>query len=248
MILTYHEIEPRFSGDLYRVTSENLEKHLGFLAELRSQGTSEPDEVPVTFDDGHLSNYHYGVPLLQKYALQAIFFVPAGWVGVKKTVMEWEQIRELLRLGYQVQSHTWSHPLLTHCSDSRLQTELKGSRQTLEDKLGVAVEKLSVPYGRWDRRVLCACAQAGYKQVYTSDPWLCMKRLGLLNLSGRLTVRSTTGSAQLRRFLEAKGPSLFALRAPHLIKQDVRQLLGDGVYHRLWCRFARRDEPRGDGL
>jgi peptidoglycan/xylan/chitin deacetylase (PgdA/CDA1 family) len=247
MVLTYHEIEAQRSGDLYRVSYEQLEAHLALLAQLFSSG-EPPSLPPVTFDDGHLSNFHYGVPLLQKYALQATFFVPAGWIGTKPAAMTWQHLREIGSLGYQIQSHSWSHPLLTRCSDSRLQGELERSKKTLEDKLGSQVEAISIPHGRWNHRVLDACDWAGYKRVYTSDPWLSAEQRQGVRLAGRLTVRSTMDPVQLRRFLRAQGISLMLLRAPYVIKEGFRRLVGDRLYHRLWCSFARREEPRGEGL
>ena len=81
----------------------------------------------------------FGIPLLDTYGFRATFFVPASWVEVRDTTMSWSQLRELISMGHRVQSHSSSHPALTHCSDVQLRQELEGSRLLLEDKLGTRV-------------------------------------------------------------------------------------------------------------
>jgi len=44
--------------------------------------------------------------------------------------------------------HSWSHPLLTHCSDESLLEELLRSRQEIEQRLGKQVEALRSPGGQ----------------------------------------------------------------------------------------------------
>ena len=80
------------------------------------------------------------------------------------------ELKELLARGHAVQAHGWSHKMLTQCSPAELYDELRRSKETLEDVLGASVDTMSLPHGRWNRQVLAACSQAGYKKVYTSDP------------------------------------------------------------------------------
>jgi peptidoglycan/xylan/chitin deacetylase (PgdA/CDA1 family) len=244
LVLTYHEIVPERSSDLYALTCAQLAQHFRVLKRI----TAERVFPRVTFDDGHFSNYLYALPQLKQYGLRATFFVPPSRVENGTKWLTWQHLRELLSFGHEVQSHSWSHPLLVSCSAFRLHNELRRSKEVLEDKLGVGVNALSVPYGRWDSRVLQECAMVGYKRVYTSDPWMLPNAPYGIQVVGRLTVRRTMDSKHLERFMTAEGLSLQLLRAPYRAKQVLKQLLGDRTYHRLWCCFARRDEPRGEGL
>jgi len=194
----------------------------------------------VTFDDGHISNYHLALPLLEKYHIRSIFFITTEWIGAESRMSE-QHLRELLGRGHQVESHSCSHAFLPDCSDEQLRNELTNSRRRLEDVISSPVTAVSVPYGRWDRRVLRACLNAGYCQVYTSDPWLSAAvRQGIL-VKGRLTVRNSVDAAQLRRLLTATGLAKARLQVPFKMKKALKLCIGDRMYHRLWHAVASRD-------
>ena len=240
MIVTYHQLERESSGDLYKVTCSQIEEHFQLFRQLH--------DIELSFDDGHFSNFEYGVPLLQKYGFRALFFVPASWVEKREGTMSWSQLRELISMGHHVQSHSASHAALTHCSDAQLQQELEGSRLLLEDKLGVRVDCISAPYGRWDRRVLRACRGSGYSHVFTSDPWLSRGIREGIEVIGRLTVRRTMSTPHIRELLTARGWNRMLLQSPFILKQALRKSIGDRMYHKLWCWFANRHEPAGYGF
>jgi hypothetical protein len=235
--LTYHELELQSVPDLYRVSCTLFEKHLVVLRALDTTYS----QYHVTFDDGHISNYDLGLPLLEKYGMRSIFFITTEWIGVQDR-MSGQQLRELLVQGHQIGSHSCSHVFLPLCSDSKLLNELYYSRKELEDVLGSAVTDVSLPYGRWDRRVLRACLKAGYSQVYTSDPWLSPIMREGIAVAGRLTLRNSVDAVQLRRLLMAKGITRARLQVPYRMKQALKLCIGDRMYHRVWHAFANRNE------
>jgi len=47
----------------------------------------------------------------------------------------------------------------------------------------------------------------------------------------------------VRRLLTAEGSSTLLLRAPYFMKQTLRGVVGDRMYHRIQRRFAPPDEP-----
>jgi peptidoglycan/xylan/chitin deacetylase (PgdA/CDA1 family) len=189
----------------------------------------------VAFDDGHASQYQHAVPLLRG---SAMFFVTAGWMGSMPGHMSWDQVREIAGLGHEIQSHGWSHKLLTECSDTELKEELERSKATLIDRLGMQVEAISLPGGAWDARTFEACAKAGYRRVYISDPWFGEQERNGVLVIGRLMLRRTTTAGHLKRLLEAEGKPLSSVRFPYQLRQALRASLGDRLYHRLWCLAA----------
>jgi peptidoglycan/xylan/chitin deacetylase (PgdA/CDA1 family) len=140
-----------------------------------------------------------------------------------------------------VQSHGWSHKFLTGCDDHDLKHELKMSRQTLEDRLGDRVEEISIPGGRWDARVLRACADAGYRRVYVSEPWIATEMFGVKVL-GRFMVRNTTSLQQFERIVRGDKALLRKMKMRFQIRRGIVNLVGDDRYHRLWCRLTGYNE------
>lgn len=243
MILAYHEISAQASNYIYAVTVRQLEEHLQVSAELCS---GEQPKIPapvVTFDDGHISNYRYALPLLEKYSRRAIFFVTVGWAGIREEFMDWSQLRQLVAQGHGVASHGWSHIPLTRCTPAEAREELRRSKLTLEDRLGIAAEDVSFPHGRWDRSVLGLCAELGYRRVYTSNPWVpCRKQEGV-ELLGRLMMRRTICAAEFRRLLTLGRTGRAIRHAEYKAKEALRRILGDRMYHRLWGLMAGRYDP-----
>lgn len=237
-ILAYHELSSDHTNYRYALSCRQFENHLQLVAQLQEHSDDHKSPLALSFDDGHISNYTHALPLLEKYNRKAIFFVIAGRIGKHKEFMNWKQLREIVSLGHQVESHSWSHKFLTDCSGSGLREELARSRETLEQQLGVAVQALSAPHGRWDRRVLRACADAGYRRLYTSDPWSPSRTLEQVDLVGRLIMVQSMDASRLTNWL-AMGRTQAALyRTEYALKRSAQRLLGSKIYYRLWTRFS----------
>ncbi len=246
--LAYHEVFPEPSQYLYAVTIAQLDEHLRLISTLSAGANPKIPPVEVTFDDGHISNYRNALSALEKNSRRATFFVTAGWTGVRQGFMDWSHLRELVCLGHAVQSHGWSHVPLTGCTPSAAEEELRRSRQVLEDHLGVAVDALSLPHGRWNARVLDLCAQAGYRRVFTSNPWMRPEVRNGIEVRGRLTLWKTTDERRLARLLTLSPGARAARRAQVRAKEMLQRLLGDPLYHRLWCLLARRGGLESAGI
>ncbi len=242
MVLAYHRITPKESGYLYSVTSDQLDAHLEVVAELQGDSQCGGFSTEITFDDGHRSNYVEGLERLQKHSVRATFFVVAGWMSSQHGYMTWPDLRELVSLGHHVQSHGWTHRFLTACSKSELQEELERSKHTLEDQLGVCVDTISIPHGRWNDRVLKGCAAAGYRRVYSSNPWMPRQQREGVELIGRYMVRRSLQPQQLRRLLAGDPAFLFLLRSQYRLKEALKRAMGDSAYHRLWSLFAASED------
>lgn len=149
--------------------------------------TTEKNEgkcmVAITFDDAFLSVVENAVPILREYELSAGIFVPVDNLGQKprwqipencpdkdEIVMTKEQIAELDKEGFEIFSHTLSHPVLTRIEDGRLQAELVESKQALEEIVGHEVLGISYPHGACDARVREVARKAGYKLGFTIEP------------------------------------------------------------------------------
>jgi peptidoglycan/xylan/chitin deacetylase (PgdA/CDA1 family) len=238
-VLAYHEVMPE-SAYAYCVTCGSFAQHLALFGSV-AKASSPKLPVRITFDDGERSQYLNAAPLLAEHGILATYFVTPGLIGTAAKFLGWDELKALQNAGHSIQSHGWSHKFLTSCSDAELAHELLASRQLLEDKLGVLVQEISVPGGRWNRRVIKACAEAGYRRVYVSDPWVAENMFGI-QVIGRLMVRRSTTVAELHKIIEQDRYALGKMRIRSQVKQAIVGLMGDGLYHRLWCRLTGYNE------
>jgi peptidoglycan/xylan/chitin deacetylase (PgdA/CDA1 family) len=239
LYLLYHELRPASSDYSYVVETTTFEQHLNLFRQVReTEGCSLWPEI--TFDDGHISNFEYAMPILQSRGFIARFFITVGWTGQKHGYMGWQELRELHGLGQMIGAHGWSHTLLTHCSKDELGDELSRSRLTLEDKLGIPISTMSLPGGRYNRRILAACEEAGYTQVYTSAPRAEQMALG--STVGRLNIRGDMKLEWIASVLHPESGVLSRLGQQYQIKAAAQRLLGDSLYEQLWSLVNRQEQ------
>jgi peptidoglycan/xylan/chitin deacetylase (PgdA/CDA1 family) len=189
LVLCYHAVSETWPAKL-AVTPGRLEVQLGLLVRRGYRGATFTEAVTspangrvlaVTFDDGFRSVLEYAFPILSRLGLPGTVFVPTAfpgdaamaWPGIDEwlggqhaselTPMSWEELRLLADAGWEIASHTRSHPRLPELDDRRLADELEGSRQDCEERLGRACRSLAYPYGDVDARVVRAAEAAGYR-------------------------------------------------------------------------------------
>ena len=237
MVLAYHEVMPE-SNYAYCVTVEAFAEQLRLLESLRK---TKSLDAKITFDDGEQSQFHNALPVLAQHGIKATYFVTPGLIGSAAKFLGWDDLKALQAAGHSIQSHGWSHKFLTFCSEAELTHELRASKQFLEENLGSAVEEISVPGGRWNRRVLQGCAAAGYRRVYVSDPWVETEITGM-KVIGRFMVRRTTTIAEFEKIVAKDPGTLRKLRLRSQLREGVVSMLGDSLYHRLWCRLTGYNE------
>jgi len=81
--------------------------------------------------------------------------------------MSWEELERLAQAGWEIGSHTRSHPRLPTLDDAALENELQSSRQDIERHLAGPCPSLAYPYGDHDARVVAAARRAGYESAGT---------------------------------------------------------------------------------
>jgi hypothetical protein len=244
LYLLYHELRPNGSKYSYVIDNDDFERHLDLFSRLRQR--TDGGIVPeITFDDGHISNFEHALPRLASRNLKAHFFITVGWTGHKPGYMGWNDLRALHAAGQTIGAHGWSHTLLTHCDEEQLQTELVSARTTLEDKLGTSITTISLPGGRYNRRVLEACSKAGYTQVYTSIPRAESELHGAI--VGRLNVRGDMKAEWIAGVLQPGSQTIAKLGRQYKMKEAAKSMLGDRVYEKVWALLNRKEPETDEG-
>ncbi len=87
-----------------------------------------PDKLVVfTFDDATASQYSVVAPLLKEYGFGATFYIcefPPNFSDTSK-YMNWKQISELHKMGFEIANHTKNHPNATKIPKEEFIKELE---------------------------------------------------------------------------------------------------------------------------
>jgi peptidoglycan/xylan/chitin deacetylase (PgdA/CDA1 family) len=189
LVLCYHAVSPSWTAEL-SVTPDAFAAQMRKLVDRGWRGATFHEAVhspparrtlAVTFDDAFLSVLERAYPILAELGLPATVFVPTAfadrrqrlrWDGINRwsqspdahelECMTWDDLRVLVEAGWEIGSHTRTHPRLTRLSDDQLSAELETSREDCSTHLGAACVSLAYPYGDVDRRVAERARQIGY--------------------------------------------------------------------------------------
>lgn len=220
-ILTYHNFMSKkeknkyASKDKYTVTVESFEKQLEYLKEngyktitlddfymwYTNQIALTEKDVVIVIDDGNISQYHYAIPLIEKYGFNATIFVITG--RITNNDVEWDpsQIQffnqniiddiENNHKSIKLESHTNNlHQLI----DNQVAIKVKDDKEVEED-LKISKEILDAhymayPYG-WNTassteilkklgyKMAFAFGQGNYGRASKNDDQYYIKRVNI---------------------------------------------------------------------
>lgn len=243
-VLAYHKVDPSFEWGVTRITPNQFLRHLTLFRELEFEPCSlgeylEGDstaKVAITFDDAYESLYHHAYPHLQEGKISFTVFLVAGYVGEwnrwevnlgwrRFRHLSWEQLRSMQ--GVEIGSHTLTHPSLPGLNHSDLRKELQQSREIIEDRLGCKVRYLSLPFGRYNQRVLDSAREAGYEAVCSMNPddgdGFLVGRYGVYRLDTPTTIRSKLGVGKMSGFEKVKLKAINRLSAGTIMVKRWRK-------------------------
>jgi peptidoglycan/xylan/chitin deacetylase (PgdA/CDA1 family) len=153
--------------------------------------------VVFSFDDGYEGQVRDALPALRR----------VGWPGVLNLVLKnlpdiggTPGARRLVAAGWEIDSHTLTHPDLTTLPDADLRHELRQSRARITRLLGQPASFFCYPSGRYDARVVNAVRDAGYLAATTVALGYARPTADPFALP-RVRVDGGMGAAQLRQRL-----------------------------------------------
>jgi peptidoglycan/xylan/chitin deacetylase (PgdA/CDA1 family) len=189
LVLCYHAVSERWPAPL-SVTPRQLESQLELLLEAGYTGATFYESVSsppaaktlaVTFDDAYRSVLELAQPILERFGLPGTVFVPTAfagrpepmsWPGIDRWIggehehelvpLVWDELTGLAEQGWEIGSHTKTHPHLTEVGDSVLRSELHDSREECASRIARPCHSIAYPYGSVDARVAEAARDAGY--------------------------------------------------------------------------------------
>jgi peptidoglycan/xylan/chitin deacetylase (PgdA/CDA1 family) len=189
LVLCYHALSPKWEAAL-STTPERFERQIalltarGYRCVTFTEAVRSPSRgktVAITFDDAYRSVLELALPILERYGAPATVFAPSDfidserpmcWAGIDRWMggpherelmpMSWAELRALAEAGWEIGSHTCSHPHLTQLDSTAVAGELERSKAACEHHLAGPCTSLAYPYGDVDAGVVAATARAGY--------------------------------------------------------------------------------------
>jgi peptidoglycan/xylan/chitin deacetylase (PgdA/CDA1 family) len=121
-------------------------------------------ELATSWDDGGINDMRIA-DILTKYSLPGVFYIIVDRVG-EEGYLTWANIKELDQRGFEIGSHTMSHPAdLKELYEEDLFYEVVNSKDMIETVLGHHISKFCYPRGRVDERVKEMVRRAGYTEA-----------------------------------------------------------------------------------
>jgi peptidoglycan/xylan/chitin deacetylase (PgdA/CDA1 family) len=155
-----------------------------------SAGAPLPQKpIVLSFDDGYPGDVDVAMPVLRAH----------GWSGVLNLQIDNlvpARVRMLIAAGWEVDSHTFTHPDLTHVGAAQLAREISTSRTWIRRVLHVPANFFCYPSGRYDATVVVAVRRAGYLGATTTHEGFASPDDGLFTLQ-RVRVNGSDGVAGL---------------------------------------------------
>ncbi len=173
-ILCFHEIG--YQKNPYVIIPED------FDAILRENPKAE-----IHLDDGRRGIWLHAAAILKNLKRTATIFIVPNWVKNYNIppnerysgFLDFNEIEKLIKMGFEIGSHTVSHANLTVLPYITLMHELKFSKEFLESRFNVKVDKFSIPFGKTNFLIHSEASKI-YKQVYALDHGLGIKRKMIL--------------------------------------------------------------------
>lgn len=158
--------------------------------------------VVLSFDDGYLSHATIAAPELAKRGWPGELNLEVHDLGAKG--LPRHLAKRMIADGWEVASHTVTHPDMTAISDAQRTQELTQSRKDIAALLGVTPRFFCYPAGRYDARVEAAVRAAGYLGATTEVPGVAKAGDDPYALP-RLRITNADGPSELLARLRASG-------------------------------------------
>jgi peptidoglycan/xylan/chitin deacetylase (PgdA/CDA1 family) len=158
----------------------------------RGEKNIPPRCAVISFDDGWKSQYEVAWPIMKKFGYPFTMFiytegVAGGSLGGGQAIT-WEQLADMRDNGVDIQAHTATHQDLREGHTITLvapggkktrtkltgpqyeqwvQNEVVGSKQLLEQRLGIKVNCFAVPFGNYNEHVKELARNASFEAMFT---------------------------------------------------------------------------------
>jgi peptidoglycan/xylan/chitin deacetylase (PgdA/CDA1 family) len=180
-ILVYHALGTPPAGAAYPglyVSRREFREEMAWLAASGYQGvtldeverawyhdgTLPANPIVITFDNGYPEQVRFAPSVLDGYGWPAVLF------EITEEHLTPPYIRPVIARGWEVDSHSATHPDLTQLEGAALSAEVAGSRAFLNRTYHVPSNNFCYPSSVYDDSTIASVRAAGYVGAVTEEP------------------------------------------------------------------------------
>lgn len=143
----------------------------------------------VCFDDGYKNIFDYADNITNDLKITPSVFLISDRTKINhhelenyKELLSEDDIKYLIYLGWEIGSHTSTHPNLKNSSVCEKEAEITNSKKQLEKQLNISIKYIAYPKGCYDKDVISISKKAGYLLGLTMDDDIIDKSCDLLKI------------------------------------------------------------------
>lgn len=129
----------------------------------------EPVRVALTFDDSLKDHLLIAAPLLEARGWRGTFNLVTDKIGAGEAYLDWDDVRELVRRGHEIATHTKSHrnlvKVLAEEGEDAVRREIAASRDAIADATGFAPRFMCPPFGEQNDETARLCREEGLREM-----------------------------------------------------------------------------------
>ena len=137
-----------------------------------SASAAAPLRVALTFDDSLKDHLLVAAPMLEERGWRGTFCIVTDWVGTDAMHLTWDDVRELVRRGHEIATHTKSHPNLVSLQEAGreddVRREISLSADRIQAETGIAPRFLFTPFCRQNEDTARICRELGLRLAEVS--------------------------------------------------------------------------------
>lgn len=215
LILCYHGIgNDKWAFGVSKQTFEKQMKHLkkdGYsfitlrdvLDYLDGKKEISKPSVVIQFDDGY-KDILAVKPFLKKHGIKPTLFLLADTkranrkeLANNRPFLNKKEILSLVKDGWEIGSHTATHSFMNTLSKQQLVEEVTNSKKNLEKSLGLPIDYIAYPKGKYNKAVLKEVLRARYKLGLSMDDGIINRKVNRLIIP-RIGVDRTHSFAEFK--------------------------------------------------
>ncbi len=137
--------------NLFSKLCNRIEVLISSRRDRRYRETPESGLVSFTMDDGSIADYERMLPVFTRYNTVAVSAVIADKIGLPGYLTA-QHLAEIQKAGWEIMSHTKTHPDLAKLDEQSVAYELQSSKNYLQS-MGIDVRNLVYPYSSLNKTV-----------------------------------------------------------------------------------------------